>query len=491
MTVLNIEPATAEVPAFGGISVHKLPSGRICIDSKRDHASTFGQHMKNNFQAYSVNGKHDEIRFKSGNNYFIVPAVVALSHSTLIRKMARSMQLPITIDLDKCDPTAIQKIVNFMNGNELELSKLEITNVYDILVKLEMDAMRVTLKKYIDDNLAREHSAKVRSNSTVAARQANECQQLMTQIEKLMVDLKKVCCSGAKGVDCCLDDKKSQNKPAPPLSLKHRSLPRSSLNIQQRIAPKLASRFPGQDSVCKNAPTLKYAACQERYPGITSRTRGRTGSIAFRGRHPSMGSRGRPYPDTTDSEASRKSRSSTRFPRLPHQPNVHLQKYSKIVLPVRKNKSRSAQKSPSIKNIAPDRSSTSKPVKQSMYGEHLFPAKNETLLEHKLLPNYFVPKSVVCNPYAYQGNPPSKQSSLCKNSNTRESSKSPAPAYGAFTFNKVTDPKGFVPRPAAPTQRCPNPTPGYFCKPDPNYKPCHKNIQVPLPAYWAAGQHSR
>uniref|UniRef100_A0A0N4ZH94 BTB domain-containing protein n=1 Tax=Parastrongyloides trichosuri TaxID=131310 RepID=A0A0N4ZH94_PARTI len=130
------------------IKIHNSNEGNIVIDGQPKHNNDFAKFVKNN-KKLSAPSNYKIVIFHNGVQHNVNANALA-SKSDFVSNLIQLFPSPLQLDFSDCSKPAIERVLKYLNTGDANFDPTEISSIYDIVVKLDIKPLRVTLKNRID-----------------------------------------------------------------------------------------------------------------------------------------------------------------------------------------------------------------------------------------------------------------------------------------------------------------------------------------------------
>uniref|UniRef100_A0A0K0EHM6 BTB domain-containing protein n=1 Tax=Strongyloides stercoralis TaxID=6248 RepID=A0A0K0EHM6_STRER len=132
------------------IKINNSEDGKVCIDGKKANAKAFSDYIKESYEKPVVSPGYKIIIYHYGNPYTIDGNLLA-SKSEFVLSLIKLFKSPLQLDFSDCSRNGIERVINFLKTGDDNFDPLELSSVYDVVVKLDIKDLRMALKRRIDN----------------------------------------------------------------------------------------------------------------------------------------------------------------------------------------------------------------------------------------------------------------------------------------------------------------------------------------------------
>ncbi|CEF64856.1 Hypothetical protein SRAE_1000310900 [Strongyloides ratti] len=132
------------------IKINDSEDGKVCIDGKKANAKVFSDYIKGSLRKEVAPYGYKIIIYHYGNPYTIDGNLLA-SKSEFVLGLIKLFQSPLQLDFSDCSKNAIERVIHYLKTGDDNFDPLEISSIYDIVVKLDIRPLRMIMKHRIDN----------------------------------------------------------------------------------------------------------------------------------------------------------------------------------------------------------------------------------------------------------------------------------------------------------------------------------------------------
>uniref|UniRef100_A0A0N5BHU1 BTB_2 domain-containing protein n=1 Tax=Strongyloides papillosus TaxID=174720 RepID=A0A0N5BHU1_STREA len=133
------------------IKVSSNDDGKICVDGKKANAKIFSEYIKgSSTKKYALPADYKIIIYHHGTPYTIDGNLIA-SKSEFVLGLTKLFKSPLQLDFSDCSQNAIERVIHYLKTGDDDFDPLEVSAIYDIIVKLDIRPLRMSLRRRIDN----------------------------------------------------------------------------------------------------------------------------------------------------------------------------------------------------------------------------------------------------------------------------------------------------------------------------------------------------